>query len=495
MPAHSDALLPIDYLLMAKRRAGLIFCTVLLALLAGAVLIKLLPPSFRSSGVILVEAQQIPATLLPEAVGSFVNERVNVISQRVLTRENLLALDNRFAINGGGKSVAAAERIETLQAMIAVTPLAGSDHARDRTVAFEVAFEAENPRLAHDVANELVTLFLSENARIRRQQAADATRFLAREAEKLERELALFDRQLAAYKQRHSETLPEHLELRMAMLQRLEADDKAVERELRSSEEQLRFLEVEMAAVQSGLVEAAAPFSESTGTRSLAQLRADYEALRLQYTDEYPDLQQLAERIRSAEATQGAGSEASEASLRRARIQAQINSGEARLTSLAAQRQELRDNMASLQQQIIQTPQVQRQLSKIMRDYANARAKYEEVRDKQIDASIRQTMVEENIAEHFSLLDPPLLPTEPFRPDRMKVMVVALLGGVAAAALLVLWLEARDPRLRGAHAIEQLVRRPPLAIIPPLGPLPLRRWQRLRGGRWRRHRPRAEVPA
>ena len=67
---------------------GCLTATVLLALL--------LPPTYRSTATILIEQQEIPQELVRSAITSFADQRVQVISQRVMTTQNLLTLIDRY---------------------------------------------------------------------------------------------------------------------------------------------------------------------------------------------------------------------------------------------------------------------------------------------------------------------------------------------------------------------------------------------------------------
>ena len=59
---------------------------------AGTVaLALLLPPTYRSSATILIEQQEIPQDLVRSVITSFADQRVQVISQRVMTTQNLLS--------------------------------------------------------------------------------------------------------------------------------------------------------------------------------------------------------------------------------------------------------------------------------------------------------------------------------------------------------------------------------------------------------------------
>src|ERR1700682_1999591 len=59
------------------------------------------PPIYRTGSTILIEQQEIPQELVRSAVSSFADQRVQVISQRVMTTQNLLSLVERFNFDPG----------------------------------------------------------------------------------------------------------------------------------------------------------------------------------------------------------------------------------------------------------------------------------------------------------------------------------------------------------------------------------------------------------
>ena len=71
-------------------------------------------------------------------------------------------------------------------------------------IAFTVSFENERPELARQVANELVTTILNEDVRARTNSALETTRFLEREAKRLETELASVEIKIADAKSRET---------------------------------------------------------------------------------------------------------------------------------------------------------------------------------------------------------------------------------------------------------------------------------------------------
>ena len=69
-----------DYLSILKRRWVQMLVVFLLVLLAAIATAVLLPPTYQSTGTILVESQQIPPDLVKATVTSFADERIAVIT-------------------------------------------------------------------------------------------------------------------------------------------------------------------------------------------------------------------------------------------------------------------------------------------------------------------------------------------------------------------------------------------------------------------------------
>ena len=81
-----------EYLALLRRHKGQILA-VAAALAAIAIAVAIgLPPVYRSSATIRVQEQEISPDLVRSTVTSFADERIQVISQQVMTRAVLLEL-------------------------------------------------------------------------------------------------------------------------------------------------------------------------------------------------------------------------------------------------------------------------------------------------------------------------------------------------------------------------------------------------------------------
>lgn len=252
----------------------------------------------------------------------------------------------------------------------------------------------------------------------------------------------------------------------MGMLARSEAELKEVDRDYKSALEELRFLDLELAAAKAGVVPAGTA-GAGEAPQDLASLKAEHARLLSKYTAAHPDVRALERKIKDLQAATDTGElPAAAGGLEVARVEAKIAALQARADSLSAQKVSLQKRVEGYEQQILQTPQVERGLITLMRDHQNAQRKYEEIRTKQMSARISENLEQENKAERFVLLEPPLMPEKPVKPNRKKVAALAVLLALAGSAGLVMLLESLSQRVRGVDALASVLGRRVLATIP-----------------------------
>ena len=135
-------------------------------------------PIYLAEGKVLVEAREIPVDLVRPTVTTAADERVQVIQQRIMTREFLLALASKFGLFAAQRLSAT----ELLSLMLERTKIKRVDidvpTRRDAfTIAFTVSFEYESPELALRVVNEIFTQILNEDSALTNQSREGNNRF------------------------------------------------------------------------------------------------------------------------------------------------------------------------------------------------------------------------------------------------------------------------------------------------------------------------------
>jgi uncharacterized protein involved in exopolysaccharide biosynthesis len=206
LEADSSYLLqPAYYFGVLKRRWPYFLIPFLFVLLVGAAATYLWPATYFSEGKILVQSQLIPTELVRPTVTSAAQERIQVIEQRIMTRDNLLAIVDKFKLFPERRTLMSPTQLvdlmkKSIKIEPAAQPLFGRGNSQNPTIIFTVGFEYGEPQNAARVANELVTRILNEDLRDRTSRAVDTSKFLAREVQRLQAESNLIDAKIAQAK-------------------------------------------------------------------------------------------------------------------------------------------------------------------------------------------------------------------------------------------------------------------------------------------------------
>lgn len=486
-----------DYLSILKRRALLIVGTFLGVSAVAVAVALLVPPVYQSTGTIMVESQQIPTDLVQATVTSYADERIQIIKQRVMTRDNLLRIIEKYQLfKDRPISFTPSEQIDEMRDLITVQIVNANVQPGQRgasaTIAFKVSFEDRRPEIAQRVANELVTLFLNENVKVRTERATQTTEFLTQEANKLKGDLDKLENQIAAYKQENGVALPENSAMAMNTIQRLESDLRTNQRDYSAAEEEARSLDVELASAKAAVASAAAATGGGSSVAGMVDVneielqkaRAQLAHMQETYTENHPDVRSAKRRIAglekaiadaAKEPAKPAGSGTSglpvppsvaAAQMVVAKIESRMAGARSRMASLRVEQGQLQVRLREAENQVLKAPQVERGLASLLRDRESAQRKYEEIRAKQMSAQVAENLEGEQKAERFSLLEPPIAPDRPIKPNRKKMIALGIvLAGVAAAGLVML-LETLHGTVRGADAVAAIVGQRPLVLVP-----------------------------
>src|SRR5262245_65504508 len=145
-------------------RKRLLFFVIPFALIssAGFAITMLLPAVYVAEGKLLVESQQIPTELVRPTITASAKERIQVIEQRIMTRENLLSIADKYQMFPGRRqSMSATEVLDLMRQRTRMVPFE-LDQARRRSdtvlIALGLDYESESTEGAMRVADALLRL-------------------------------------------------------------------------------------------------------------------------------------------------------------------------------------------------------------------------------------------------------------------------------------------------------------------------------------------------
>ena len=437
----------------ALGRYKLYLALVIIVLVSVSVAVAaLIPAVYRSESLVLVETQQIPDDLVRSTVTSIAAERIQIIKQRVMTREKLLEIAEKHpSLKGKSSNLLISELVQEVRENITVQLITSNKNNRRNpatTIAFRVAFDALSPAVAQSVTNDLVTLFLNENVKARTERASETTDFLRSEADKMKQRLSDTEQAIADYKQEHKDALPEHLDLYISMLERAQASRLDIQRQIEVERNQRALYELQ----GSGTV-------RSESAKRLDALTAEYKSLSAIYQESHPDLQRVAEEIRVLESK--GGSRTAGNGLLRSKLKASASQIELLETELSKNKEQIEE----LEEKIIKVPQVERGLISLNRDYEAVKGQYDQIVGNTMQAQMAESLEQGRKAERFSILEPPLLPDQPHRPDRKKILALGLGASFTLPFGLLLLVAFLDKSVRGAAAVERITGFAPLVTI------------------------------
>ena len=262
----------------------------------GVLTVMLLPPKYTAQGTILVQSQQIPTDLVRSTVNSYAQERIQTIRQRVMTRNRMLDVADKFALFPATQRLSESERVKRMRDRLdisLITTDANRASSRDNTIAFTVSYTDGSPDKAQLVANDFLTSFQSEDVRARTTGASNTTEFFEREAAERRKIVSELEARIAEYKTEHADALPEHLSLHLDLLERATRDLNETQSRIATMEEEQRFLENQLLSGGGG---------DDGPAQELTRLKTDLSRLRSVYHDRHPSIQALKGEIAALEA-------------------------------------------------------------------------------------------------------------------------------------------------------------------------------------------------
>lgn len=208
------------YIEILKRRFFYFLLPFGLVSIVGLWFAAIQKPNYLSEGKILVESQAIAPDLVRPLVTATSNERIQLIQQRVMTRDNLLSIANKFGLFPQRTGVLDLMRDST---KIKPVDTEGQSRQSANTIAFTVGFEYEDRQLAMRVANEFITLIVNEDARSRTSRATEAVKILTSETKDIEDKLEATQTQIFEVARRPRDAVPDVPEQQKSQLASLAA--------------------------------------------------------------------------------------------------------------------------------------------------------------------------------------------------------------------------------------------------------------------------------
>lgn len=521
-------LTPRDYVTIARRKKWhFVLPTVLV--LALAVLAALMwPPTYRSEATVLIEQPEVPQDLVSTLITDYVERRLEAITRKVMVTDNLIRIIERYDLYTDKRAdQPITEVVDAMRDDIRMEVLStevidpSSGRSSSSAVAFTVAFDHRDPETAQRVANELVSLYLNENLRQRRERASQTANFLRAERQRVEQQIAKLGDEFTAYKAAHNGSLPDQLLFNQQQLARAEQELRDVDRQIQSLREREAYLSAQLTLTEPYQLYASTSQAVLSPPAQLETMRMELSALRARYGSQHPDVIRVSRQVRSLEESLGVAPEAGRFERERELIEARLSelrqrytadhpdvqraqrelaavdrslasvrrssqgSGEARpdnpayiqlqsdlsavraeLPSLAEQRAKVSVEIDRLEGLLIQTPIVEREYSRLDLALQEAITAREDLAQREMTAQLGQNLEAEAKGERFALIEPPLLPTDPVKPSKLLIAALGMVLAVGSGVGMVTMSHLLDDNVYSTRDVAQVIGEAPLSVVP-----------------------------
>jgi polysaccharide biosynthesis transport protein len=522
-----ESLTPRDFLGIIRRRkwyfvlpAAMIFCLALTAALVW-------PPTYRSDATVLVEQSEIPEDLVSTLITDYLERRLEAITRRVMVTDNLLRIIERYNLYPEERAQSPISEVvdemrEDISREIISTEVSDptTGRASSSTVAFIISFDHRDPETAQRITNELVSLYLNENLRQRRARATETTQFLRDERERVEQRISEIERQISAFKGLHAGSLPEQLPYNQQMIARAEQELRDLDRQMQVLREREAYFQAQLALTEPYMLYAAAGRGIPTPSAQLESLRMQLASARGRYGAEHPDVGRLTREVRVLEETLGVSAsrvslererdtaraeldsllqrytpdhpdvqraqrqlEGLDASVRSAsvsggltparpdnpafiQLQSQVESIRAELPAVIEQRRRIAEQYEAFQAAILKTPLVEGEYQALLRAFEEATRIRDDLALRENTAQLGQTIEVELKGERFILIEPPTLPIDPIRPNKILILALGLVLATCSGFGLVTVAHVLDDAIYSVKDITAILGEAPLSVVP-----------------------------
>jgi len=461
-----------------RRRGKLIAVTAGIVFLLSILVAALLPNQFQSYTTMLVAPQTISKKLVEGGLdeGDLMN-RIHLMTMQILSRARLSrVIDDLRLYPDRSRKQTREEVINFMRDQIWVDPVLPELDTKQvrRTKEIEVNtfrlyFKHENAATAAAVANRLANDFIDEHIKDRVQISGDTAEFIENELNRLAQRIRDVEAQIAQVKTENAGSLPTDMEANQRQIER------AFE-ELRDAQKRLA-----MAESDEGFYRQQASVARSTAdTRGDVIGKAVSPALRLQeleielgglrakgLTDKHPDV--VAAEAEMAELRAKVKDKSEEpVAANAAEQQALAQAGRSQVQADAA-RQDVSRLQAAIdqtQQRLSATPRVAEQLDALTREYRSLSESFQDYSNKRLEAGVAANMERRQKGEQFRVLEAAFVADKPVSPNRLLILLIGPLLGLALGAGVGVLMEAADSTYHSSRVLQDALRIPVLAAIP-----------------------------
>ncbi len=453
------------------RRLPVMTLFILICAGLGAVTAIKLPESFSTAARLLVEAPQIPDSMVASTIQTDAIEQLDIIEQKLLTRANMIDIAQKFDVFENMREMEPDTVVAAMRQATTVRRTAG----RNQATLMTISFNGRSARIVADVVNEYVTLVLAENTDFRVSRAESTLGFFQQEVQRLGEELDRQSAEIAVFRSENAEALPEDQSYRLGRQTLLQDRLARLERDLTATKKQRDDI-VKVYETTGRLRQQSTQVQLSPEEAQLNAVRAELDQARSVYSETNPRivrLKALIERLEATVAAQGpvpeAGAEGEtdpEGATERALLQAALAEIDSRIEFLESDQANTVQELEKLQEAISRSSANGIQLASLERDYEITQTRHNSAVSNLNQARMSERIETTAQGQRITVIENANVPQVPAGPNRTKIAAMGLAAGLGLAGGYFMLLELLNRTVRRPAEMVSRFNVTPITTIP-----------------------------
>jgi polysaccharide chain length determinant protein (PEP-CTERM system associated) len=454
---------------IGKYRWHAVVITWIIALIGWAVVLKL-PNQYEASARVYVDTQSILKPLM-SGMTSMPNldQQVMFMRRTLISRPNVERLMRMVDLDVRAKNTKEHEKL--VDELMATIKIAGTE----RDDIYTITYVNDDPKLGKDIVQSLLTIFVEGSFSGKKQDSDKAVQFIDDQIKNYEEKLASAENLLKDFKLKNLGMLPREGggdyggqlqaatdQLSQARLELAEAEQarNALSRQIKGEP-----AKPGTTTIDPGVVD---PDLESR----IALAQKNLDGLRLQYTEQHPDIianrrlldQLLAQRTELSKTKRNLDPGAGYSPMLQ-QLTVSLSQAEARVASMRARVDEYAARVARLRTQSTSAPEIEAQLAQLNRDYQINRENYNKLVERRETARLSGDLSSATDMLTFRVIDPPSVPLKPSGPNRLALFSLVFVGSLAAGLVAAFLMSQLRPTFISQSGLRDMTGLPVLGAI------------------------------
>lgn len=436
----------------------------------GWVFVMMMPNRYEASTRVYVDTQSMLRPLMNGlAVQPNLDQQISVMSRTLISRPNLEKVVRMADLDLKIKTQDEKEALLDRLAKRIEIKAAGRDNL------FEIAFQDTKPESARNVVQALLTIFVEGSLGDKRKDSDSARRFLDEQIKAYEQRLTQAENAVKEFKRQHMGQMPEDGKDYYSQLQAISVALNQAKLELSEAQKARDAIKSQISGDDLVVI---APNEDVQGVNPeldarINSLKKNLDALRLNYTEQHPDIvaakriiQQLEEQ-RTQEAKQrksvNYGGVAGNSAMQQLRVA--LADQEAKVAALTARVAEYTSRFNSQRAAANSIPQVEADYTQLVRDYQVNKQNYENLLNRRESAHLSGEMDANASVVDFRVIDPPRVPSQPAAPNRSLLLSGVTLAAIGAGFVLAFLLSQLRPTFNTRRELRDVTGLPVLGVV------------------------------